>query len=85
MRIYVAWPRQRGKRALAKRLKCEDERAEMTVINPPGPDWHDRLFRRLREALERARRDDCTRCRAEGAGFRHWAYPSECERHVDNL
>jgi hypothetical protein len=52
----------------------------VSVINPPGPDWHDRLYRRLREALERARRDDCRDCRAEGAGFRHWANPSECPR-----
>lgn len=57
---------------------CEGEGREMSIINPPGPDWHDRVLRRFREALRRSRLDECAACRAEGVGFRHWAYPSEC-------
>jgi len=53
----------------------EDYRAP---LNPPGSDWYPSLYRRFREALEAARRDDCGSCGGDGAGFRHFAYPSEC-------
>jgi hypothetical protein len=47
-------------------------------LNPPASDWYERLYRRFREALEAAKRDDCGRCGVAGTGFRHFAYPSEC-------
>lgn len=53
----------------------EDYRAP---LNPPGSDWYPRLYRRYREALRATREDTCTRCGVAGAGFRHWAWPSEC-------
>lgn len=48
------------------------------LINPPGDDWQDRLFARLRATRERIARDECAGCGGERLSFRHWAYPSEC-------
>lgn len=82
-RVTVTWPRRVGKTAAAAAIETEERR--MTTrdewrapLNPPGPDWSDRLYRRFREALRVAREDPCPRCGATGAGLRHFGWPSEC-------